>query len=124
MFDELLYFKLNIIIQINFLSSSVEPTVLVGIVPKSAVIESSQGNDEPVAEDDSFRVAEPIYFSQLAALIPALSNVFGIPATTTVTTTSTTTSTTLTTTTTSTKPIVISGCIPPGFTYSTCAASG
>jgi hypothetical protein len=96
-----------------------------GIVPKSAVIESSQGRQEPVTEeDDSFRVAEPIYFSQLAALIPALSGVFGIPSTTTVTATSTKTSTTSTTTTTSTKPLVISGCIPPGFTYSTCVASG
>ena len=88
-------------------------------------IESSQEDttDRPV--DDAFRIAEPVYFSQLAAIFPIFSGLFGLSSTVTETSTSTRTVTSFTISTTSTVPIIFSGCSPAAAAqYSTCVASG
>ena len=82
---------------------------------ESAISSSINAPDSPDGSDD-FRVAEPIYFAQLAQFI---STALNLASTSTVSTTKTITSTATSLTTTSTKTLIVSGCIP-SLTISKC----
>ncbi len=75
---------------------------------ESAIASSINAPDSPDGSDD-FRVAEPIYFAQLAQFI---STALNLASTSTVSVTTTRTSTVTSMTTTSTKTLIVSGCIP------------